>query len=134
MEVLMDRHDAVTRSRVMGAVRAAGTMLEKRVVALLLERGISDFEMNAKDLPGRPDIVIRDSMLAVFIDSCFWHGCPQHLRMPETNVEYWEQKIIRNRERDRRVSDILGHLGWNVVRIWEHELNNADWVTRKLGL
>jgi DNA mismatch endonuclease (patch repair protein) len=59
--------------------------------------------------------------VAVFVDGCFWHGCPQHCRMPTRNRSYWEAKIGRNRERDATISAALIQGGWTVVRVWEHE-------------
>jgi DNA mismatch endonuclease (patch repair protein) len=73
-------------------------------------------------LPGRPDIAISKTRLAIFVDGCFWHGCPDHYRPPSTNSSYWRQKRSRNEDRDRRVDRELHRTGWTVVRIWEHEV------------
>ncbi|WJZ68176.1 very short patch repair endonuclease [Kocuria rosea] len=76
------------------------------------------------DLPTarvRPDIVFTRRKVAVFVDGCFWHSCPQHGRQPTVNTGYWTPKLQGNRERDRRNTDALVHAGWVVVRIWEHE-------------
>jgi DNA mismatch endonuclease (patch repair protein) len=78
-------------------------------------------------LPGRPDIIFSKQRLAIFVDGCFWHGCSEHYQLPETNSEFWNNKIKKNVERDKRNDFILRDMGWNIIRIWEHELkNNLD--------
>lgn len=69
----------------------------------------------------RPDIVFTARKVAIFVDGCFWHVCPEHGRQPASNEWYWTPKLARNMERDRLVSAALEHEGWRVVRIWEHE-------------
>jgi DNA mismatch endonuclease, patch repair protein len=69
----------------------------------------------------RADIVFTRLKVAVFIDGCFWHGCPLHATFPATNVDYWEPKLRRNRERDDETNDELRRAGWIVLRFWEHE-------------
>ncbi|MDQ2761125.1 MAG: very short patch repair endonuclease [Actinomycetota bacterium] len=69
----------------------------------------------------RPDIAFTARRLAVFVDGCFWHGCPEHHRQPRANSEYWSSKIERNRERDSRDAARLRDAGWRVLRFWEHE-------------
>jgi DNA mismatch endonuclease (patch repair protein) len=76
-------------------------------------------------LPGKPDFVFRGAKLAIFVDGCFWHGCPEHLVWPKTNAAFWRRKITRNRERDREVNRLLRARGWRVLRIWEHELRRS---------
>ena len=71
---------------------------------------------------GKPDFIFRKSRLAVFVDGCFWHGCPRHCKIPATNRPFWKKKLAANRTRDRRVNRTLRKEGWHVVRIWEHEL------------
>lgn len=75
-------------------------------------------------LPGtrsvRADIVFPAYRLAIFVDGCFWHSCPQHGRVPTLNNEYWSAKLAANAERDNRVSKELQGAGWRVMRIWEH--------------
>jgi DNA mismatch endonuclease (patch repair protein) len=70
----------------------------------------------------RPDFVFPRLKLAVFVDGCFWHGCPKHGTRPKQNRKFWDAKIARNRDRDRSVNRELRKLGWRVVRIWEHDL------------
>lgn len=74
-------------------------------------------------LPGRPDIVFPRSKLAVFVDGCFWHGCPKHAVMPKTNRAFWRKKLSRNMQRDREVNHQLRKMGWRVVRLWEHQVD-----------
>lgn len=70
----------------------------------------------------RPDMVFVGAKLAVFVDGCFWHGCPLHSTMPKNNREFWEQKLRRNRERDAETTKQLEAESWRVLRIWEHEI------------
>jgi DNA mismatch endonuclease, patch repair protein len=72
-------------------------------------------------IPRRADIVLRGDRVAVFLDGCFWHGCPEHFRPPATNAGYWAAKIAGNRARDGATGALLEAAGWTVVRIWEHE-------------
>ena len=72
-------------------------------------------------LPGRPDIVFTRARLAVFVDGCFWHGCPEHATAPKNNGQWWRDKIAGNVARDRRQDALLSELGWEVLRVWEHE-------------
>jgi DNA mismatch endonuclease (patch repair protein) len=69
----------------------------------------------------RPDIAFTGVRLAVFVDGCFWHGCPVHGEMPASNRAFWEDKIGRNRERDAEQTTALEAAGWTVIRCWEHE-------------
>ena len=74
----------------------------------------------------KPDFVFPRIRVAVFVDGCFWHGCPRHATQPKTNAKFWRDKIATNRARDRRVNRALRRLGWTVVRVWEHELRRRD--------
>lgn len=67
------------------------------------------------------DLVFTRKKVAVFVDGCFWHGCPEHHTKAKTNASYWSQKVQRNRRRDAEVNTALAEAGWTVVRIWEHE-------------
>jgi len=82
------------------------------------------FRKHARPLPGlrcTADIVFPRERIAVFIDGCFWHGCPQHGRVPGKNSSYWSEKLERNAQRDRRNDQALDEAGWAVLRYWEHE-------------
>jgi len=70
----------------------------------------------------RPDFVFAKLKVAVFVDGCFWHGCPRHCSQPANNRAFWREKLAANRTRDRKVNRALRAAGWRVVRIWEHAL------------
>ena len=75
----------------------------------------------SKSIRSRPDIVFNGARVAVFVDGCFWHGCPDHGTFPKNNREWWSEKLCANTERDARTTATLKAEGWNVIRIWEHE-------------
>jgi DNA mismatch endonuclease (patch repair protein) len=79
---------------------------------------------NDRRYEGNPDILIEELEIAIFVDSCFWHGCPDHYRKPSSNVEYWQAKFDRNTARDKKVNAIYEECGWTIIRIWEHDLKN----------
>ena len=72
-------------------------------------------------IPRRADVVLRGDRVAVFLDGCFWHGCPDHFRPPATHADYWTAKIAANRARDASTGALLEAAGWAVIRVWEHE-------------
>src|ERR1700753_3021219 len=109
----MDNVSPLVRSRPMAAVRSMGNRSTERVLrARLVRAGFRGWRMNAKDLSGCPDFVFDRGGLAVFVDVCFWHGCPRCHRPPSSNQEYWMRKLTRNRQRDRRTSRQLRADGW----------------------
>lgn len=79
-----------------------------------------DFPVKTERRTIKPDVVFTRAKVCVFIDGCYWHGCPDHCRIPASNREYWTAKIGRNMERDKLDGVSLSDAGWNVVRIWEH--------------
>lgn len=110
------------RSVVMTKVRSAGNRsTELRFVEFLRRYKICGWR-RSQPLFGKPDFVFRAARVCVFVDGCFWHGCPRCYRRPESNREYWDVKLRRNRARDRVVRRTLTAAGWTVVRVWEHEL------------
>lgn len=117
-----DRVDQETRSEMMSSIRGTGNAsTEWAMRARLISAGISGFTLHA-DLPGSPDFAFPEERVAVFTDGCYWHGCPEHFQEPENNADFWARKIQENRDRDRRVTEELEEAGWQVIRIWEHEL------------
>lgn len=115
--------DAGVTKRMLGN-RSKGTKPEVALCASLAERGLRfrrDYQIAIKGRrPTKPDVAFVREKLAVFIDGCFWHGCPLHGRAPSKNPAYWLPKLQRNRERDRQLSRELRKAGWTVVRCWEH--------------
>ena len=127
----MDTFTKAERSRIMSRVKSSeNKSTEAAFITLMKERGITGWRRH-QPVFGKPDFVFRKTRIAVFIDGCFWHGCPKHCRMPATNRDYWERKIGRNLERDKKVKRELRKAGRTVVRIWEHELKDGT-VSRKL--
>ncbi|MBT2574907.1 very short patch repair endonuclease [Bacillus sp. ISL-51] len=118
----MDNITKEKRSNVMRAVKSKNTKIEQRVCKEIWKKGIR-FRKNVKDLKGKPDISIKKYKIVIFIDSCFWHGCSLHGRTPKSNVDFWANKINKNIKRDAEVNEYYNKIGWNIYRIWEHELN-----------
>ena len=114
----------------MSRIRGKDTKPEILVRSLLHGLGYR-FTVNGprnKQLPGRPDIVLPKHATVIFVHGCFWHGhegCPI-FKMPRTRVEFWKEKIGKNRRRDAKNAEALKELGWNVVTIWECELGNLE--------
>lgn len=109
------------RSAVMSRIRGKDTGPERIIARALKDLGL-ECERHANDLPGRPDFVIREKRVAIFVDGDFWHGW----RFPQWRdklSEKWEAKIEGNRTRDRRNHRKLRRMGWKVVRIWEHQID-----------
>ncbi|GAA2912823.1 hypothetical protein Acy02nite_48570 [Actinoplanes cyaneus] len=112
------------RSRNMQANRRSDTKPEVSLRKALHHLGYryrKDLLLRLPETRVRPDIVFTKRKIAVFVDGCFWHVCPQHGRKPTTNEWYWAPKLQRNMERDTRANTALKEAGWTVVRIWEHE-------------
>lgn len=84
------------------------------------------------DLPGTPDLAFVGARLAVFVDGCFWHGCPQHYSFPATRQAFWAAKLRRNVDRDGAVDAGLGALGWTSLRLWEHDLVDLAAAVRRV--
>jgi DNA mismatch endonuclease (patch repair protein) len=112
------------RARNMRAIRRTGTKPEAGLRSALHRLGYrfrKDFRLLAAGVYVRPDIVFTRRRVAVFVDGCFWHACPDHGREPTRNQGYWAPKLRRTVERDARATRVLGETGWTVVRVWEHE-------------
>ena len=106
----------------MSKVRGKDSELELLVRRALWARGLR-YRLHFG--PGKADIVFSRERVAVFIDSCFWHACPQHGERPKTHYDFWERKLARNRRRDYEVTHLLQAQGWVVLRVWEHEILGA---------
>lgn len=119
----------------MSRVRQSGTEPELKLRRALLDLGLRYRLNSTPRLPGRPDLFFLGARIAVFVDGCFWHGCPIHGTSSKTNSEFWRLKIERNKERDSQVDAQLIALGWHPVRFWEHEVKtDADACALRLRL
>lgn len=123
---MTDVFTKLKRSDVMSRIRAAGNKdTEIRLIQVFRTSGITGWRRGSK-LPGKPDFVFPKLKTAVFVDGCFWHGCPRHFIKPKGNAAFWRKKIQTNRARDRKVNRTLRSMGWKVVRVWQHELKRRD--------
>ncbi|MGB0581577.1 MAG: very short patch repair endonuclease [Limisphaerales bacterium] len=121
-----------SRRQIMQSIRGKGNKTtEMRMVAIFRELGITGWRRHQK-LPGKPDFVFRKSKVAVFVDGCFWHGCPRCYQAPQTRSEFWRNKVETNQRRDRRVSRQLRDMGWSVHRFWECRLKDSCLVWNRL--
>jgi len=120
------------RSEVMSRIRSKGNArTELRLIAIMREAGITGWRRH-QVVFGKPDFVFRPEKVAVFVDGCFWHGCPKCYRRPASNRKFWDAKVARNRARDVEVTKSLRRAGWKVVRIWEHQLKQPGRVVWRL--
>lgn len=111
---------AHNRSEQMARIRGAGTRPELSLAAAL--GPTVPFSVNTRIEGVRVDLVMAQERTVVFIDGCFWHGCPDHYVRPRSNATFWAQKLAENVERDRRQTLDLEARGWRVVRLWEHDV------------
>lgn len=116
---MTDSFSKEDRSKIMSKIKSKNTKLEIKSKQLLKGNGLR----YQPKIFGKPDFGSKKLKIAIFIDSCFWHKCPKHFRMPETNYPYWRLKINKNLERAKEVNKKLKKEGWKVVRIWEHDIN-----------
>ncbi|MFF8903447.1 very short patch repair endonuclease [Streptomyces olivaceoviridis] len=118
---------SAARRRNMQAIRSRDTKPETLIRRLVHARGLR-YRVAARPLPDlrrTADMVFRPAKVAVFIDGCYWHGCPEHYVPPKTNPGYWSEKVLRNVARDRDTDQRLKNAGWFVLRFWEHEPSDA---------
>ena len=125
---------SAVRSKTMSAIRGKGNRTtEVRVRMGLVRMRLAGFILNAEELTGRPDFWFARARVAVFVDGCFWHGCPHCGHVPKTNSEFWGAKIRRNKWRDGRVDRDLRKRGISVVRIWECAIRDPKNLKRELA-
>ena len=129
---MADKMTPEQRKKTMSSIRAV-SKLESIVASELWKKG-HRFRRNTRGMIGTPDISIKKYKVVIFIDSCFWHQCPIHGKLPKTNVEFWEKKFTRNKERDKEVDKYYQEKGWNLKRVWEHEVRkDLDEVVKDLS-
>src|SRR5262245_56530052 len=110
---------ALTRSEQMARIRAKDTSPERLLRCALWRAGLR-YRLHRRTETALPDLVFRRDRVVVFVDGCFWHGCPEHYVRPRSRGEFWDTKLARNVERDRAQTRDLEARGWRVCRIWEH--------------
>ena len=130
---MADIFDPRKRSEIMSRIRSTGTKPEtalyEMVRAILGHRWRID--RNVSGLPGQPHVVVPTLSVAIFADGCFFHHCPQHGRIPDTNRDYWGPKLERNVRRDRRNRKRLRSLGYSTWRYWEHDFSAKNFEATK---
>jgi len=129
----VDKWDKLKRSEVMAKVKGKDTKPEIYVRKYLFSQGFR-YRKNVKELPGKPDIVLPKYKTIIFVHGCFWHGHEVDGRIPLSNVEFWTNKINKNKERDKKAQQDLINLGWTVVVIWECELSTIEKRAKNLNL
>ena len=117
-DVLSKRQRSFCMSRIEGKDTRPEVMLRKA----LWKQGVR-YQLHAS-VDGRPDLVVMNRKVAVFVDGCFWHRCPIHYVTPNTREEFWADKISKNVARDSEVNQTLTEKGWAVLRFWEHEIKD----------
>ena len=116
---MTDVVDRNTRSRMMSGIRGVDTTPEKQIRSMLHSSGFR-FSLHRKDLPGKPDIVLPKYGAVIFVHGCFWHRHECHMfKWPQSNKDFWREKITLNAQRDIRNMLALTELGWRVLVIWE---------------
>lgn len=130
---MVDTFTRKKRSEIMAQIKGSGNLTtELRLIKIFRAYKIIGWRRN-KPLFGRPDFIFPKAHVAIFVDGCFWHGCRTHKNIPKTNHEFWVKKIEGNILRDQIVSRTLRNSGWQVLRIWEHEVKtDADACATKV--
>jgi DNA mismatch endonuclease (patch repair protein) len=131
---MVDMFSDTKRSEIMSRVRSRGNKAtELRLIEVFRAYRITGWRRRST-IFGSPDFVFPTFRIALFVDGCFWHGCNSHCSIPKTNRKFWEQKIRRNRTRDKHVNRVLRAADWRVLRIWQHELSNPAAVVRRVDM
>ena len=137
---MVDTVSKKVRSRIMSRIRPKDTKPELILRKALFARGLR-FRLNYRVAGYRVDIAFPSRKLAIFVDGCFWHGCPKCFKAPKSNKKYWNWKIKANVERDRRIDIEIKKAGWKIVHVWEHlirkgihpkKLDTGGWCLRKI--
>ena len=121
----MDTVSKQKRSEIMSRVRSRDSKIEISFRKELWKHGFR-YRKNSGKYFGKPDIVLPKRKAVIFVDSCFWHGCKKHCRLPAIRKKFWTEKISRNKKRDKEVSRHYKKIGWRIIRIWEHDLKKKS--------
>ena len=125
----MDNISKEKRSKIMSAIHSKNTVPELTLRKALWAKG---FRFRIHYGKEKIDVGFPTKKLAIFVDGCFWHGCPIHSHKITTNEAYWLPKLEKNKERDKQKNEKLRSQGWTVMRFWEHELTDIDNVVNKI--
>ena len=132
-----EKQDAATRlrrSRTMARIPSSRTSLEQKLAASMWAAGLRGWRRTMKVERSRPDFAFPSLRVALFVDGCFWHGCPQCCRRPASNTAYWNSKLDRNMARDEEQTERLRKADWTVVRLWGHEIDrDPDACVRRVA-
>ena len=115
------------RSEIMSNVKSKDSKIEVLFRKVLWKKGFR-YSKNSSKYFGKPDVVLLKYKTVIFLDSCFWHGCKRHCRIPTVRKKYWVAKMARNKERDKEVSRYYKKKGWKIFRIWEHNLEKENLI------
>ena len=127
----MDFVTRETRSLYMAAVKSKGNIsTEVKMIRLLRQYRLKGWRRHQRNIAGTPDFVWRDKKVALFVDGCFWHGCPHCYKLPKSNKAFWTKKVAYNRKHDRQIISSLKSLGWKVVRIWECKISRKSTINK----
>ena len=124
-----DRISKEKRSKIMSAIRSENTQPEIILRKVLWAKGLRFRKYYGRE---KIDIAFPSKKLAIFVDGCFWHGCPLHSHVPKSNKEYWLPKLKRNIARDLAKNERLRNEGWQILRVWEHELTEPSAVVDRI--
>jgi DNA mismatch endonuclease (patch repair protein) len=127
---------SIKRAKNMSSIHGKNNLSTEICLKMAFVRsGLKGWKLHSKELPGTPDFYFQQAKLAIFVDGCFWHGCPKCGHIPKTRPEFWEAKINRTKQRDREKRTKLRGLGISSLSIWEHDLkekSGVDKVTKKI--
>jgi len=133
---MADKLDPARRSENMRRIKASGTAPEMAVARILRSLRLSYYGQ-ARDLPGKPDFVLRKKRIAIFVHGCYWHRHPSKncvdARLPKSNLDYWLPKLAGNVRRDRRNARKLRASGWRVINVWECKTARAERLAARLS-
>ena len=126
---MVDRITKEQRSKIMSAIRSKNTKPEIALRKALWSKGCRFRIHYSKE---KIDVAFPKRKIAIFVDGCFWHGCPLHSQLPKSNQDYWHPKLKKNVDRDREKTKRLETEGWKVFHVWEHELEEIDIVVMRI--
>jgi DNA mismatch endonuclease (patch repair protein) len=118
----MDTMSRKRRSQLMSSIKSRGNKRTELAMAKLLRSYHVTGWRRHLQIPGKPDFVFRSNQAALFIEGCFWNGCPNHYSAPTSNAAFWHKKFLCNKKNDQAVNKKLKSRGWRVLRLWEHDL------------